>query len=174
MADQQQSQPTSGATMGGQSRADRVYETEEIILKAKMLEVEFIEKVVYLVEQESLSKRCKIALASVIYMGFDKNAVLANNPDIEIRILRFEEALNKARLSYSRPDVMNPAVVYLHENIRQAFRDFISRSINMGERRMQGEKKVVSVYNTPESDAMAQQQGQRKHGFDIMEKVGMI
>jgi hypothetical protein len=69
---------------------------------------------------------------------------------------------------------MNPAVVYLHENIRQAFRDFISRSINMGERRMQSEKKVVSVYNTPESDAAARQQGgaQRNHGFNIREIVG--
>lgn len=159
--------------MGGQSRADRIYETEELILKAKMLEVEFVDKVIYLIEQESLSKRCKIALASVVYMGFDQNAVLANNVDIEIRILRFEEALNKARLSYSRPDVMNPAVVYLHENIRQAFRDFISRSINMGERRMQSEKKVVSVYNTPESDAAARQQGvQRNHGFNLREILG--
>jgi len=179
MAEAQQNQPSqqqaqSGASMGGQNRADRVYETEELILKAKMLEVDFIEKAIYLIEQESLSKRAKIALASVVYMGFDKNAVLANNPDIETRVLRFEEALNKAKLSYSRPDVMNPAVVYLHENIRQAFRDFISRSVNMGERRMQSEKKLVSVYNTPESDERARQQqmgGQRKHGF-IIDLIG--
>lgn len=169
----QTQQQQSGAAMGGQNRADRVYETEEIILKAKMLEVDFIGNIIYLIEQESLSKRAKIALASVVYMGFDKNAVLANNPDIDTRVLRFEEALNKAKLSYSRPDAMNPAIVYLHETIRQSFRDFISRSVNMGERRMQSEKKLVSIYNTPESDEReriqrAQQGGGRKHGFDIV------
>jgi hypothetical protein len=168
----QTQQQQSGAAMGGQQRAERVYETEEIILKARMLEVDFIANIIFLIEQESLSKRAKIALASVVYMGFDKNAVLANNPNIDERVLRFEEALNKAKLSYSRPDAMNPAIVYLHETIRQSFRDFISRSINMGERRMQGEKKLVSVYNTPESDEReriqrAQQGGQRKHGLDI-------
>jgi hypothetical protein len=168
-AQQQTSQTqASGATMGGQSRADRIYETEELILKAKMLEVEFVDKAIILIEQESLTRRAKLALASVVYMGFDKNAVLANNPDIEARVLRFEEALNKAKLSYSRPDAMNPAIVYLHENIRQAFRDFISRSINMGERRMQSEKKVVNVLSSPEQEAAQRQPQQRKHGLDII------
>jgi hypothetical protein len=105
-------------------------------------------------------------------MAFDKNVVLANNTDIELRILRFEEALNKTKLSYSRPDVMNPAIVYMHENIRQNFRDFVSRSIGMGERRMQGERKVIQgVYNVPQSEQSGGMQPQRKHGFNILGKI---
>ena len=169
---QQQGQPSSGTQMGGQGRADRIYESEEIIQKAKMLESEYVDKVIYLIEQESLSRRAKIALASLVYMAFDKNVVLANNTDIELRILRFEEALNKTKLSYSRPDVMNPALVYMHENIRQNFRDFVSRSIGMGERRMQGERKVIQgVYNVPQSEQSGGMQPQRKHGFNILGKI---
>lgn len=173
----QQSQPAAQPTvssMGGQSRADRIFETEELILKAKMLEVEFTEKVLLLIDQESLTQRAKLALAAVVLMGFDKNVVLANNPDIEVRVLRFEEALNKAKLSFSRPDAMNPATVYLVENIRQAFRDFVSRSINMTERRLQGERKVVNVSSFGDGSA-GDQGGQnrqpRKHGLDVIGKL---
>jgi hypothetical protein len=159
--------------MGGQARADRVYESEEIIQKARMLESEYVGKIIYLIEQESLSRRAKIALAALVYMGFDQNVVLANNLDIETRILRFEEAINKTKLSFSRPDVMNPAIVYLIENIRQNFRDFVSRSIGMGERRMQGERKIVQgIYNVPPAEqGMHGQPQQRKHGFNILGKI---
>lgn len=170
---QQQSTQSGISSMGGQTRADRIYETEELVLKAGMLEVQFLDKILHLIDQESLTQRAKLALASVVLMGFDKNVVLANNPDIDIRVLRFEEALNKAKLSFSRPDAMNPATVYLVENIRQAFRDFVSRSFNMTERRMQGEKKTVSIY-TPDS-AMQQggggQQQPRRHGLDLVGKI---
>lgn len=108
-------------------------------------------------------------------MGFDPNAILANNPDIDMRCLRFEEALNKAKLSYSRPDVMNPSIVYLHENLRQAFRDFVSRSVNMGERRMQGEKRTITGIYQSEGEmpqAGSPQQGtERKHGFNLIGKI---
>ena len=171
-----QGQAQSGASqIGGQSRADRVYETEELLLKAKMLESEYFDKFVLLVDQESLSKRAKLALVAVAAMAFDRNAILANNPDVDLRCLRFEEALNKAKLSYSRPDAMNPAIVYLHENLRQSFRDFVSRSVNMGERRMQGEKKIISgVYNMSEAEARGSAgppQQERKHGFNLLGKL---
>ena len=158
---------SSGASqIGGVVRADRLYESEEIVQKGKMLESDFFEKFVILVDNESLSKRAKIALISVAAMAFDKNAMLANNTDIEMRCLRLEEALNKAKLSYSRPDVMNPAIVYLHENLRQHFRDFVSRSLNMGERRMQAEKRTVNEnYMTGgEAPQPGQSNPPRKHG----------
>ena len=159
---------------GSTPRADRVYETEELILKAKMLESPFFDRFVILVDQESLTKRCKLALISVASMAFDPNSILANNPDVEMRCLRFEEALNKAKLSYARPDVMNPAIVYLHENLRQTFRDFVSRSVNMSERRMQGERKtIVGSYNVPENEqgSYASQAPKRKHGLNIIGRI---
>jgi hypothetical protein len=164
----EQPMPSSGSPSSSQARAERIYETEDIILKAKMLEVEFLDKIAYLIDNESLSRRAKMALTSLICMAFDKNVVLANNPDIELRMLRFDEALNKTKLSYSRPDAMNPAIVYLHENIRQAFRDFVSRSYMMNERRMQGERKsVTESVMTPQEiqDRTGQPPQQRKHGF---------
>ena len=166
----------SGASqIGSTQRSDRIFETEEAIQKGKMLESDFFEKFVILVDNESLSQRAKLALISVAAMAFDKNAMLANNTDIEMRCLRLEEALNKAKLSYSRPDVMNPAIVYLHENLRQHFRDFVSRSLNMGERRMQAEKRTINESYVSPGEAPqygGNQQSQRKHGALIEKLLG--
>jgi hypothetical protein len=166
---QQSNQSTSSnIPQGNQQRAERIFETEELILKAKMLEVD-LEKTIYLIENESLSRRAKMALFALIFSAFDKNVVLANNPDIDLRVLRFEEQLNKTRLSFSRPDAMNPSIVYIVENIRQSFRDFVSRSYNMTERRLQGERKSVQISSfeqpTPEQ-AQAGQPNQRRNGLD--------
>lgn len=168
---QVQQQSISG---GPQSRADRIYESEEIIIKAKMLESEYLEKSLYLIERAPISMRAKMALSSVACMGFDKNAVLANNPDVDMRVLRFEEALNKAKLSYSRPDVMSADIVYIHENMRQAFRDFVSRSFNMNERKMQAERKTTMVSQYQPTDAQGNVSQPRRHGFEgIKEKLGL-
>lgn len=169
----QQQQSISGGSQ--QSRADRIYESEEIIIKAKMLESEYLDKALYLIERAALTMRAKMALSSVACMGLDKNAVLANNVDIDQRVLRYEEALNKAKLSYTRPDVMNPDIVYIHENLRQAFRDFVSRSVGMNERKMQAERKVVSDQRITPTDSNGNPiQTNRRHGFDLIkEKLGM-
>jgi len=160
------------------NRADRIYESEEIIIKARMLETEFQDRAIGYVNAMALSLSAKLALGSLIAMAFDKNAVLANNPDIDIRMLRFEEALNKTKLTFSRPDVMNPGLPAMLENIRQAFRDFISRSLNMNERKMQGERKSVLQTNQSMNDVSAgapQQQQPRRHGFEALgEKLGLI
>ena len=169
--------PAAGMQQGQQQagRSERIYETEEIILKAKMLESEFMDRAVGIINTMALTMAAKLSLISLISMAFDQNAVLANNPDVDLRILRFEEAMNKAKLTFSRPDVMNPALPGMLENLRQAFRDFVSRSYNMGERKMQGERKIVQQTNmaTTDTSASAPQQ-QRKHGFDLIkEKLGM-
>jgi hypothetical protein len=154
-----------------QARAERIYEAEEIIHKASMTDSDYRLTLVALVRDELLSQRCKMALYAVIYMAFDKNVVLANNADIELRILRLKEALNKAKLSYTRPDVMNPAIVYIHETIEQHFRDFSSRSFRMGERIMQGERKIVQESRLGESTPTANaQQGvpsQEERGYNL-------
>jgi hypothetical protein len=156
----------------GQSRADRIYESEEIIIKAKMLESEFQDRAFGIVESMALSMGAKLALGGLIAMAFDKNVVLANNPDIDIRCLRFEEALNKAKLTFTRPDVMNQALPGMLENLRQAFRDFVSRSLNMNERKMQGERKSVITSNVSGEDhnAAGYSQQSRKHGFDLVKE----
>jgi hypothetical protein len=158
------------------ARADRIYESEDIIIKARMLESEYQSKATGYVHSMALSLSAKLALSSLIAMAFDKNVVLANNPDIDIRVLRFEEALNKTKLTFSRPDVMNPGLPSMMENIRQAFRDFVSRSLNMNERKMQSERKSVLQTNSSMNDVSAgapQQVPQKRHGFEaIGEKLG--
>lgn len=148
------------------SRADRIFEREEIIHKASMMDSDFRVTLSAIIDEELLSRRCKLALISIINMAFDKNAVLANNPDIELRVLRFSEAMNKAKLSYTRPDVMNPAIVYIHETIIQHFRDFVSRSYNEGERIKQGEQRVVSESSVSQQVLPAPAQEQRR-GFAV-------
>jgi hypothetical protein len=161
----------SGMQQQGQSRADRIYESEDIIIKAKMLESEFQDRVFSIVEAMPLSMGTKLALGGLIAMAFDKNVVLANNPDIDIRCLRFEEALNKAKLTFTRPDVMTQALPGMLENLRQAFRDFVSRSLNMNERKMQGERKTVVTQNLGGQDQSAPGiQPSRKHGFDLVKE----
>jgi hypothetical protein len=170
-----QTAPQQSGMQQGQSRADRIYESEEIIIKAKMLESEFQDRAFGIVDSMALSMGAKLAIGGLIAMAFDKNVVLANNPDIDIRCLRFEEALNKAKLTFTRPDVMNQALPGMLENLRQAFRDFVSRSLNMNERKMQGERKSVITQNLGGQDQHAPGvQPQRKHGFDLIkEKIGM-
>ena len=162
----QPSQPAvaSQRPADSQVRADQRYETEEHVHKASMMDVDYKYTLVSLVSEGSFSQRCKMALYALINMAFDKNSVLAFNSDIDLRMLRFEEAMNKTKLSFTRPDVMNPDVVYIMENLRQNFRDYISRSKDGGERRMQGERKQVV---TSEYRQSVQQDQQEKRGFNI-------
>lgn len=166
---QQQQSQDARAPISPQSRPERLYESEEIIQKATLIASDYKETLTDIVLQESLSQRCKLALLSVINMAFDKNVVLAWNANLEKRKLQLEEALNKAKLSYTRPDVMNPALVYIHETIRQHFADFVSRSFNLTERKMQAERRTVAGVTS--SSSFDPQQSDRR-GFTALEGVG--
>jgi hypothetical protein len=147
-----------------QVRAERLYEGEEILHKARLIESDYKETLRELIKNESLSARCKMALLNLVEANFDKNVILANNQTLELRKLQFELALNKTKLSYTRPDVMNPAIVYIHQNIRTHFYDYVSRSLKMREREQQSERKTVQ--HVEYSDAQPQQQ-QPKRGFGL-------
>lgn len=80
------------------------------------------------------SHQCVNAFFKVLTSGFDKNAILARNDNLDIRILDFEIALNLMVLECHESDIQNPAFMTFCENIRQMFKDFISRSKDASER----------------------------------------
>lgn len=81
------------------------------------------------------SHQCVNEFYKVLTSGFDKNAILASNKNIEIRKIDFEIALNLMVLGCHESDIQNPAFLTFRENIRQTFIDFISRSQDAEERK---------------------------------------
>jgi len=82
------------------------------------------------ISNTDFSAQCVNGFYKVLTSGFDKNAMLAKNdkPGIQMRILEFEIALNLMVVECHESDIQNPAFLTFLENIRQAFRDFVSRS----------------------------------------------
>ena len=124
--------------------ADRTFETEENILRARMMEADIGPALLAAIEKMAFSRQAKNSLQAVVVAHFDKNAVLANNNSIDLRMLKLDAALNRAKLCMTRPDVMNPNLVTTMHLIKISFGDFVSRSYMGGERKMQGERKNIS------------------------------
>lgn len=80
------------------------------------------------------SQQCVNAFFKILTSGFDKNAILARNKNIEVRKIDFEIALNLMVVECLESDTQNPAFLTFRENIKQTFVDFISRSENAAER----------------------------------------
>lgn len=82
------------------------------------------------ISNTAFSAQCVNAFYKVLTSGFDKNAMLAKNTplDIRMRLIDFEIALNLMVLECHESDIQNPAYMTFVENIRQAFKDFVSRS----------------------------------------------
>ena len=81
------------------------------------------------------SHQCVNAFFKILTSGFDRNAILAANQNIEARKIDFDIALNLMVLECHESDIQNPAFLTFRENIRQTFQDFISRSRNAEERK---------------------------------------
>ena len=126
-----------------QTSAQQIYEQEDNVHKARLIESDYRQSLSQLIFQEALTMRCKIALISFINQSFDKNAILAINTSLAQRKLEFEIGLNKTRLSYSRTDAMNPIMPSLHQNIRGHFSDFVSRSLKGDERNKQADRSTT-------------------------------
>lgn len=82
------------------------------------------------ITQTDLSGQCVDAFFKVITSGFDKNTMLARNDQkqIALRVIDFDIALNLMVNECHESDIQNKAFPNFVENIRQMFRDFVSRS----------------------------------------------
>jgi hypothetical protein len=82
------------------------------------------------ISNTDFSAQCVNAFYKVLTSGFDKNAILAKNDakGVMMRVLDFEIALNVMVTECHESDIQNPAFLTFTENIRQAFKDFVSRS----------------------------------------------
>ena len=85
--------------------------------------------------ETDFSHQCILEFHKVLTSGFDKNAILARNAYVDMRILDFDIALNLMIFACHESDIQNPAFLTFQENIRQTFKDFVSRSQDAEERR---------------------------------------
>ena len=111
------------------------------------------------IAQAGFSQQCVSAFFKILTSGFDKNAILARNKNIEVRKIDFEIALNLMVVECLESDTQNPAFLTFRENIKQTFVDFISRSENASER----DKLLKQEYGIM-NDERNQRQGQQQQG----------
>ncbi len=112
------------------------------------------------ITQAGFSQQCVSAFFKILTSGFDKNAILARNKNIEIRKIDFEIALNLMVVECLESDTQNPAFLTFRENIKQTFVDFISRSEGASER----DKLLRQEYGIMNDDRQQRQQQQQQGG----------
>ena len=86
------------------------------------------------ITQTDFSHQCILEFHKELTSGFDKNAILASNKKIDVRIIEFDILLNFMVMPCHESDIQNPAFMTFQENIRQTFKDFVSRSEDAAER----------------------------------------
>lgn len=115
---------------GSREYSDSHYKFLSTLIESKSAEAFFNQIIA-----TDFSHQCVNAFFKILTSGFDKNAILASNKNIETRKVDFEIALNLMVLECHESDIQNPAFLTFRENIRQTFVDFISRSQNAEERK---------------------------------------
>jgi len=103
------------------------------------------------------SHQCILEFHKVLTSGFDKNAILASNKKIEIRIIEFDLLLNFMVMPCHESDIQNPAFMTFQENIRQTFKDFVSRSQDAEERK----RLLKSEYEVTQSPGQKKEEPSR-------------
>jgi hypothetical protein len=112
----------------------REYSAEHYRFLSTLIESESARTFFVQICNTDFSHQCVNAFYKVLTSGFDKNAILARNENIKIRMIDFDIALNLMVVECHESDIQNPAFLTFRENIRQTFADFISRSKNAKER----------------------------------------
>lgn len=111
------------------------------------------------IQNTDFSAQCVNAFYKILTSGFDQNAILAANTNVEMRKIDFEIALNLMVLECHESDLQNPAFLTYRENIKQTFNDFISRSRNAEERKrlLRQEYSVTDDTKVQQSPAQVQE-----------------
>ena len=126
------------------------------------------------IAQTDFSHQCILEFGSLLKTAFDKNAMLARNDNLQIRIIDFELMLNFMVIPCHESDISNPKFLTFQENIRQMFKDFVSRS-EFGDERarlLKQEYQYTTPTNQPQQQSgqpqtfqPQQQSGQPQRGF---------
>lgn len=133
---QQPQQVTSQSYMPEMGRGgSREYSESHYRFLSTLIESESAKAFFKQIVETDFSHQCVNAFYKVLTSGFDKNAILAANKNLEIRIIDFKIALNLMVLECHESDIQNPAFLTFKENILQTFTDFISRSQDAEERK---------------------------------------
>lgn len=120
------------------------------------------------ISQAGFSNQCVKAFFKILTSGFDKNAILARNKNIDIRKIDFEIALNLMVVECLESDTQNPAFLTFRENIKQTFIDFISRSENASER----DKLLKQEYGIVNDERQHQNSQPQQGGMNPLQRFG--
>jgi hypothetical protein len=112
----------------------REYSAEHYRFLSTLIESESARRFYLEISNTDFSHQCVNAFYKILTSGFDKNAILARNENLKIRMIDFDIALNLMVSECHESDISNPAFLTFRENIRQTFVDFVSRSKNAKER----------------------------------------
>jgi hypothetical protein len=150
----------------------QMFKEEQFIAKSKLMFSDYKDIILKMIAESTLTESCKESLSYCIFYGFDKSAVLAKTKDIDIKRLKFEIALNTAKLGYKKTDVRNPQLPIIEETIRQAFDDYSSRSEGGWERTLQNSQQIISDTtirrDTPKTSPIEQRQKKRGFNFSFL------
>ena len=117
------------------SRAgSREYSAEHYRFLSTLIESESARRFYIEIINTDFSQQCVNAFHKILTSGFDRNAILARNENLKIRMIDFDISLNLMVSECHESDISNPAFLTFRENIRQTFVDFVSRSKNAKER----------------------------------------
>lgn len=107
---------------------DKYFSQAEYQFKSKLIGSVFASAIFDNIQGSDLSQQCKMEFYKVLVQAFDSNAMLAKNVNITIRYIDLDIILNMMIIGCHESDIQNPAFLTIQENIRQAFRDFVSPS----------------------------------------------
>lgn len=147
------------------SRAgSREYSAEHYRFLSTLIESESARAFFVQISNTDFSHQCINAFYKILTSGFDKNAILARNENIKIRMIDFDIALNLMVVECHESDTQNPAFLTFRENIKQTFADFISRSKNAKERDqlLRQEYNTTMIDNSPQQPRGIMEQGQQQ------------
>jgi hypothetical protein len=107
---------------------DQFFSIAEYQFKSKLISSPFASAIFENISSSDLSQQCKLEFYKVLVQAFDSNAMLARNINIAIRYIDLDIILNLMIIGCHESDIQNPAFLTIQENIKQAFRDFVSPS----------------------------------------------
>lgn len=121
---------------------DETFRSDSARLEARAISSQYSKYLTELIDDYDFTEQCKITLKNIVAASFDTNAMLARNESIEERICMLELELNLGIIAMDESDVQNPGFLNINNTIVDAFKDFVSPSLDGWVRKRLGIDKI--------------------------------
>ena len=170
-----ESETTSTSYIPEMSRmGSREYSAEHYKFLNEIIESKSAREFYVQIINTDFSHQCVNAFFKILTSGFDKNAILAKNTQegIRTRIIDFQIKLNLMVTECHESDIQNPAFLTFQENILDAFKDFVSRSITERDQLLRQEFNQVIDDRRPPMQSPGQPQQQQQQQQPVTGRFG--